>query len=164
MSSLKNSLNPQAELSAWAHRLTHMFVKDLEALSQNQYETPYQASTRSACDLTAEVTDACLQAAAMLRGEKPELPSEEKTQQRARELALKSDGILAMKSAGQQLAETIAAVPEEVMTAKFQMPWGEELTGYQLANLTVNHILYHDGQLNFLQCLHGDQQMHWFDA
>jgi len=141
-----------------------MFVKDLEALSQSQYETPYQANTRSACDITAEVSGMCLQVAAMLQGETPERPSEEQNQQRSRDLVKKEDGILAMKSAGQQLAETIASVPAEQMTAKFPMPWGEEFTGYQLANLAVNHILYHDGQLNFLQCLHGDQQMHWFDA
>ncbi len=33
-----------------------------------------------------------------------------------------------------------------------------------MALIAINHIMYHDAQINYLQSLHGDQEMHWFDA
>ncbi len=30
----------------------------------------------------------------------------------------------------------------------------------RIAELPVSHVMYHDGQLNYIQTLHGDDQMH----
>ena len=40
-------------------------------------------------------------------------------------------------------------------------PWQMEASLYSLAQMAVSHIWYHDGQLNYIQCLMGDGDYHW---
>ena len=40
-------------------------------------------------------------------------------------------------------------------------PWGMESKLYEFAQIAISHIWYHDGQLNYVQCLLGDGDYHW---
>jgi hypothetical protein len=34
---------------------------------------------------------------------------------------------------------------------------------FTLAHIAVSHLWYHDGQLNYIQALLGDEKVHWMD-
>jgi uncharacterized damage-inducible protein DinB len=42
-------------------------------------------------------------------------------------------------------------------------PWKEEVTMFMMLTITAAHMMYHDGQVTYLQQLCGDEKMHWFD-
>jgi hypothetical protein len=37
------------------------------------------------------------------------------------------------------------------------------MSKFALAHLASIHMMYHDGQLNYIQSLHGDGEIHWRD-
>jgi uncharacterized damage-inducible protein DinB len=39
--------------------------------------------------------------------------------------------------------------------------FGRPMTRFEIAELPAMHMMYHDGQLNYIQTLHGDDQIHW---
>jgi len=58
------------------------------------------------------------------------------------------------------LIETIRATPDEVLENKTMMPWGEE---WKLSDLMMMHywnLVYHTGQICFIQTLLGDKEVH----
>jgi uncharacterized damage-inducible protein DinB len=38
---------------------------------------------------------------------------------------------------------------------------GRPMTRFALAELPIGHMMYHDGQINYIQTLYGDTDMHW---
>jgi len=38
---------------------------------------------------------------------------------------------------------------------------GRPMTRFALAELPASHMMYHDGQLNYIQTLYGDTEIHW---
>lgn len=40
-------------------------------------------------------------------------------------------------------------------------PMGRPMSRFAIAELPANHMMYHDGQLNYIQTFFGDKEMHW---
>lgn len=55
------------------------------------------------------------------------------------------------------LAELDESTLGDVTSGFFNRP----MTRYAIAQLPTGHMMYHDGQLNLIQMLHGDSEMHW---
>lgn len=47
------------------------------------------------------------------------------------------------------------------LTQGLQMPWGMTMPAETVIFLPGSHMCYHNGQLNYLQALLGDGEMHW---
>lgn len=63
----------------------------------------------------------------------------------------------------QSMDAVVAALdqcPEERMSTKISLPQGETSVT-ELCSLIIRHTSYHDGQLNYIQTLHGDENVHW---
>lgn len=114
-------------------------------------------------DVTAEVAGYNMMVAKLLRGEDAPMPSDVERAAFTASLANRADAEGVLLSSAEMLASAIESVGHERLETMTQAPWGEPMSLYFMANLTANHILYHDGQLNIVQCLHGDDAMHWFD-
>ena len=69
-------------------------------------------------------------------------------------LAMLEESVTKLKAAYQALDENTLGD----MTDK---PFGRPMQKYGPASLPISHMMYHDGQLNFLQTLHGDDKIHW---
>jgi hypothetical protein len=70
--------------------------------------------------------------------------------------------ILAAKSGAQELAEAIRKVPEEKLDQKIMMPFGGgiEKTIAEVIAMPYWNLCYHEGQINYIQTLLGDREMH----
>ena len=66
-----------------------------------------------------------------------------------------SDGLI------DELSAALSAADEATLTKTVMAPWQMESTVFMLATIAVNHIWYHDGQLNLIQALNGDGDVHW---
>lgn len=65
-----------------------------------------------------------------------------------------------MEESHRQVLEAISAVEDAGLTRELTMPWGERMSIAQLLFLPSYHIDYHYGQVNYLQTIWGDTEMH----
>jgi hypothetical protein len=52
-------------------------------------------------------------------------------------------------------------VSSERLAEVVMSPFGMEMPVVGIVNVFVNHVWYHDGQLNMLQAMGGDEKVHW---
>jgi hypothetical protein len=65
-------------------------------------------------------------------------------------------------SSAEQLAAVIRDLNESVLARVFETQWGP-LSGRELIVIPMANMYYHGGQVNFVQCLYGDTEMHFPD-
>lgn len=59
------------------------------------------------------------------------------------------------------LVEKCAGFTDEDWASKVMAPWGSEATKAHMASWVSYHCMYHCGQVNFIQVMHGDNEVHW---
>lgn len=108
------------------------------------------SKTRSTMEIVAECISVNNGSAALLRGETPAEAQPPTTVEEAR---------AALTSSAASFANALRSSDDSVFQRKFQMPWGE-VTGEFLIDITIANMHYHNGQLNYIQCLYGDDVFH----
>lgn len=164
MSTVAQSTTVQSLLSNWCRQLAGMYAKDLAHVSPERFSNAAGGATRSVADFTAEITAMCYGALAVLNGGDIVMPTEE---QMAANKAKFTDAATAaglLTEAAGQLADAIAGAPGEALDRSVMAPWGQPMTVAEFVNIMVNHIWYHDGQVNYVQALDGDEAVHWMEA
>lgn len=136
------------------------FVNDLKGLTDDQLTSSPMGSARPAADFAYEVAYVNCRVATRLRGETPgpwpfeswvTAPDDKKNQ-----AAL----IEEIESSIQEVTTALAALSDADLMQPIKM--GEEESSlYKLASMCLIHTCYHDGQLNYIQSLHGDMEIHW---
>jgi hypothetical protein len=77
------------------------------------------------------------------------------------EFAVKSVAIARLSEATEALTGAIASASDDTLNQVVTPPWGMPAPLYICAQVAASHIWYHDGQLNYIQCLLGDDKVHW---
>ncbi|MBX3119550.1 MAG: hypothetical protein KF784_10830 [Fimbriimonadaceae bacterium] len=163
MSQTATKIDPKTHLAGWTRQLTGMYANDLKAIDEANYANCPGGCARTVQDVTAEVIGFNYMIAAMLKGESPSMPSEEERAAFTAKFATTEACIGGIKDSGEALASALESASDETLASDATAPWGDKMPLYSLANIAANHILYHDGQLNYIQSLHGDGKMHWFE-
>lgn len=163
MSQTASHIDIRSTLAAWARRLGGMFVLDLKAIDESTFAQCPGGCARTIQDIAAEVASINDLMVTIIQGGVPQPRSEVESAAYKAQFTSKEFAISEIARSTEGLAQAIEQSTEENLARETQAPWGETMTVYELTNLTVNHILYHDGQLNYFQSLHGDGAMHWFD-
>ncbi len=155
------ALQPKEHLRTFTERAYRLLVNDLNALAQERHHASPGGCARSALNIVAECAMVNQYIAEYLTTGKAERPSPE---QRAAHLASfdTSEKALAyLEKATQQLLEAIGALDEAMLGDVSDQPLRRPMSRFAVAELPAVHMSYHDGQLNYIQTLHGDDQMHW---
>ena len=138
------------------------YLEDLAALPDTAFDQSPGGEARSPAHFTYEIVCVNRRLATRLRGEDPGPfnPSLwETTPDEYRGLALASQ---AFSNSTEEFLEALESIPVEEMEREIQTPSGST-TPFDLAMFCAMHINYHDGQLNYIQSLHGDVDIHWTD-
>ena len=138
------------------------YVKDLEAIRDEQMGTPFAGAARTPYDFTYEVTFVNHRIAKRLRGEDPGAFAPDGWMKAPAEACHKQTAIERYKVSMEDLITAFDTVPESDMLKVITVPSGET-SPMDLAFFMCMHNNYHDAQLNYIQALHGDDQMHWQD-
>ena len=96
-----------------------------------------------------------------LRGETAPTGGEERVKELTAQCATKEGTIAMVQSTTDGFAAALAAAPEDSLTKLVMAPFGLEMAMFMICQIAVNHIWYHDGQLNYIHCLLGDDKMYW---
>ena len=161
MSTITES-NPATGLASWIRRVSGMYSKDLKALNEDAYTKSAGGKCRTLQDITAEVSGFNFTVADLITGKATEWKSEDVPEEYAASLSTIAAGEEAIRKSGDAIASALESHPQR-LGETVVTPWGETMSLFDLANLSGSHIMYHDGQLNFVQSLNGDDKMHWFD-
>ena len=99
--------------------------------------------------------------ASVLKGESKELPSKEERDAFAASINTKEAAKAGLDASIGALTAAIQSVDGDGWLTKVMAPWGMEVTKAHMCSWAALHIMYHDGQLNFVQVLNGDTEVHW---
>lgn len=162
MSDTITRIDAAKELASWTRRLGGMYAKDLKAISDEAYTQNCGGCARTVHDFTAECVGITNLIAQVVRGETPSQQGEEIAAEFKESLNTREKGIQGILASSEALASAIEQNTDKLGNMT-QAPWGEPLSVYNLANIGANHIMYHDGQLNYIQSINGDGAVHWMD-
>lgn len=161
MSQVATSVDHKAFLSGWVQNLAGMYCADIKAIPNEKLGTSPGGCARTPQQFSAEVVGLCKWTAAKLRGEEPVQRTEDEMQAFGTTMNSQDAICGAINAASTEFSEALMACPDDRLNSTVTPPWQMDAPLYMIALITANHIWYHDGQLNYLQALNGDEAIHW---
>jgi hypothetical protein len=133
---------------------SRLYVMDLRALPADSFHVSPMGVARTPQDITTEVAGFNRLCVDML--------SDREHNDGNRELLADVGAAQAeVEESSKALSTTLAGMSPEALLEPVTAPWGQEMSKYDLAQMAAFNTVYHDGQLNYFQALHGDGEMHW---
>jgi hypothetical protein len=80
------------------------------------------------------------------------------------ECATRQGALALLKRTSEDFDQALAGCSDEDLAKTVTAPWQMDAPLYMIAQIAVSHLWYHDGQLNYIQCLLGDEKVHWMDG
>jgi hypothetical protein len=155
----------KSHLKGMAKRMQTLLVNDLNALPPDKQNHSFGGCARTALSIVAECAAVNELVAQYLKtGERKPRPTPEE-----RELFFKSfdtaDKTITFLN---QSIDTYVEAVDGFDAARFgehnEEFFGRPMTLFGVAELPCVHMMYHDGQLNYIQMLDGDSENHWLKA
>ncbi len=160
MSTLTQGIDARGYLSGWLQGLASMYTVDIEAIPEDQWTKSFGGVTRNAGDLTADTVALMEWTTEAIKGNV--LPMDEGFHKQYTEQCSTRAGATALLNQSvEKFQAALNSASDETLNSKIMAPWGMETPVFILANVAVSHVWYHDGQLNYIQCLLGDEKVHW---
>ena len=164
MSVTTAGVDARGYLKGWAMALADMTGKDIRAIPADKWTATHGGCTKSALQVTAETISLLDWTAAALRGNAV-LSDETSLMEKIKsDCASQEAAIARLKSAAGAFAAALSDASDEALNAIVTPPWRMDAPLFMIAQIAASHIWYHDGQLNYIQSLLGDDQIHWMDA
>lgn len=136
------------------------YVWDLTDMPETMLSTSPGGVARTPYDFTYEVAQVNRRITMRLRGEEPEPVSEDGFVRAPEAACSKQAAIQSIESSVKDLLEAWDRLATQDLTKKISSPMGDTDPS-KLMSLAATHMMYHDGQLNYLQAIEGDEEVHW---
>lgn len=162
MSQVMEGIDARGTLLGWTAGVTDMFIKDIKAMPESMLTQQMGGCARPANELVADTLGLLYWTTGTLKGEEVEL-TEDSAKNLAGSLTTHDAIINAMTQATADFRDAFAQASDEALNTVITPPWQMDAPLYILCMIAVNHIWYHDGQLNYIQALNGDGKVHWMD-
>lgn len=141
-------------------RACQMFLQDLEAIPDSAYDQKFGPSCRTIADIVYEVNLVNDHIGLTIRQE-PLFPwPEEKLIKAPDDFRGKEEIVQAFRESSDRIVATAESFSAEALEASIPNDDGET-TRFERCRFMALHLWYHMGQLNFIQTLLGDEEIHW---
>lgn len=137
-----------------------LYLKDLAAMPAEQLAVSPGGLARTPYDFTYEVDHVNRRIAARLKGEEPPPYFADGWMRAPEEFKDKDAALKALEESTEDVLDAWEALEPDELDKPIQTPGGET-TALELGSLAAKHLMYHCAQLNYVQALHGDAEMHW---
>lgn len=158
------ALQPKAQLRGFTEQAYSFLLKDIKAIPEDKLTASNGESGRTPLHIATECAVVNRRVAGYLRGQEIPRPSPEERaafmssiDTREKLLALLEEGTQSLLNALDELDENTLGDMDDKFIEGFPM------LRHAVAQLPAIHMMYHDGQLTYIQTLYGDTKMHWFD-
>lgn len=150
-------IDAKGYLAGWMNGLTGMYLADINAVPDDKWTATFGGCTRPASELTADAVGLLVWTTDVMKGNK-EAAYDESVKDAC---STKAGAAAKMKSAAEAFNSALAACSDEALSEVITPPWQMAAPLFMLAQIAVSHVWYHDGQLNYIHCLLGDDKVHW---
>jgi hypothetical protein len=156
-----SAFDPKAHLRGMTERMHRLLVNDLNALPPDRSNASPGGCARGALNLVAECAMVNRFVADYLTsGEAKRLPPEQRNAHLA-SFDTPEKALAYLDAETRHLLAVIDGLDEATLGDVSDQPLGRPMSRFAVAELPAVHMMYHDGQLNYLQTLYGDDQNHW---
>jgi hypothetical protein len=155
------ALQPKEHLRAVTERAHRLLVNDLKAIAEDRNNTCPGGCARPALHIVAECAAVNGFVAGFLETGRAERPSREERDAHLRSFDTAEKALAYLDRETQNLLRVLDGLDENTLGDVSEAPLGRPMTRFAVAELPSSHMMYHDGQLNYLQTLYGDDQNHW---
>ena len=142
------------------NRACEVLLQDLEALPEDAFTRRFGGKSRTAADIIHEINLVNDHIAAKMRGEEGAPLQQEGWIVAPPELSSKGAVVDAFRASSANLTRTAESFTEAQMEEPMPTETGET-TRFDRCRFLAVHMMYHSGQLNFIQTLLGDDEWHW---
>jgi uncharacterized damage-inducible protein DinB len=128
--------------------------------ADKQVTTPMGVA-RPASEFTAECASFNRFVAKMVRGQEvPQLTDEQRKAYYA-SFDTGDKAIAEFNASVEDLSAALTAASDEDLSKEITMPWGDQSPLWAAVHMAASHMMYHQGQINYIQALYGDGESHW---
>lgn len=163
MSETLERIDIKAGMVQWLEALSHFFSKDILALPDDKLAVSPGGVCRTPRNIVGEVIGLCKYTTKILSNEEPESYADDHGEKFVANMSTAEELANAFQAASADLSAAIMNAPDDIWMKEVMPPWQMKDSVFGITNVTINHIWYHDGQLNTYQCLLGDDKVHWMD-
>ncbi len=157
--SAATQIDPKAHIIGFTNMMTDMLLNDLDFIPKDKLDASPMGVARTPRDFVAECAGFSRYVAWAITGE-PKLTEEERKVW-VKGLDTIDKAINGLKFATKELVEAIESQTQDQLASEVMTPWGTPTTKFGLANMAAAHVMYHNGQVNYIQSLYGDADNHW---
>jgi len=143
-------------------RLGSTYIKDFGWIPEDKCGVSPMGKARTPIEFTVECASLNEFVANTIAGRDPRGgKTKEDRQAYFKAIDTKAAAIKELESSIALLRAAIADIPADGLSTEVESPWGGKTTAFKFATTAINHMSYHDGQLNYIQALYGDDADHW---
>lgn len=140
-----------------------LLYKDISAMNDVMLANCPGGKARCGFDLLFEIATVNRMFAGMMRGDENEASRPDgwlvaPSEYRSKEAAQKD-----VTDSVNELLAAINSLSEDQLAKPLETPLGT-MPVSRLATMMASHMMYHSGQLNYIQTIHGDDAFHWMEA
>ncbi|HVT10781.1 MAG TPA: hypothetical protein VHE55_00825 [Fimbriimonadaceae bacterium] len=153
-------IDARGYLIGWAQGVTSMTIADINAIPDDKWTATFGGCTRPANELTADAISLLIWCAGALKGETAGGEGDA-MKELTEACANKAVAVAKLKESCDLFCAALGAASDETLNSTVTPPWQMPTPLYSLCQIAVSHIWYHDGQLNYIHCLLGDNKIYW---
>ena len=153
-------LDLAAHLRATTKTAYDNLVNDLNALDEDKASDSLDEALRPAIKVVAECGSVNGLLADLVATGAATSPSPDERAAYYASVTTRAGALTELEKGTQKLYAAIAGVAPDRWGETVQTPLGS-MTLLGAASFAAQHMMYHDGQINYLHMLHGDTEMHW---
>lgn len=159
--STTTAIDARAYLGGWMNGLVGMYSADINAIPEEKWNATFGGCTRSACEVTADAISLLVWTAGALRGTPSSEYGPDNMNAMKESISTRDAALAQLQSSAADFVAALNEASDEALQAVVTPPWQMDAPLFMLAQIAVSHVWYHDGQLNYIQCLLGDDKVHW---
>lgn len=136
-----------------------MTVADIQAIPDDKWTASHGGCSKPGNAIVADTVTNLRWTTGILKGESSDAYNH--MGDTISEFADKNAAIVAFQEATAAFSEALKNASDETLNSVVTAPWQAQVPVMILAQISVSHVWYHDGQLNYIQTLLGDGEVHW---
>ena len=157
-----SELDPKTHLKGMLARIKGLVANDLNAIPVEKRNVSPGGAGRTPLNIVAEcahVNQRCSQYLKTLVP--PDRLSPEEREAHLNSFDTAEKALAYLEETAAELAEAIDGFDDAKWGETTEFPFGRPMTLFGIAELPSVHLMYHDGQLNYIQTLYDDTEVHW---
>jgi hypothetical protein len=161
MSTTMQGIDARGYLIGWMKGLTGMFSADINAIPDDKWTATFGGCTRPTNELVADAMSLLQWCTEALKGNIVSDSEGSMMKALAAEISTKGAAVAKFAEVADEFVAALSQASDEALATEVMPPWQMPAPLFMLAQIAVSHVWYHDGQLNYIQCLLGDEKIHW---